>query len=322
VNKVKTGVIGVGHLGRFHALNYAQIPDADLVGVYDSDRKRAEHVAGEAQTRAFDSIDSLLEEVDGVSIAVPTDHHHAVASKVLTKGIPCLVEKPIAQNIAEADSLIQLAAANNTIIQVGHIERFNPAFRALAGFSLAPLFIESHRLAPFNPRGTEVSVVLDLMIHDIDIVLHLVNHPVKSIDASGVAVVSDTIDIANARIHFENGTVANLTASRISQKKMRKMRMFQKDTYVTVDFLQKISEVYKLDEPAKESDMVLGEIGVGDNKKTVVYHRPEIPQGDGLFTELQTFINAIRGKDKKGVPGEAARSALDIAINILKQMEN
>lgn len=321
MQKIRTGVIGTGHLGRFHSLNYSQLPEAELIGVYDIDKDRANQVAKEAGTKAYDSISSLLEDVDGVSIAVPTDLHFEVAKEVLAKGIPCLIEKPIAQNVEEADSLIRMAAENNTLIQVGHIERFNPAFRALNSFDINPLFIESHRLSPFNPRGTEVSVVLDLMIHDIDIVLYLVKSPVKNIDASGVAVVSDTIDIANARIHFENGCVANLTASRISQKKMRKMRMFQKDTYVTVDFLQKISEVYKLESPDSKADMVLSEIGVGDNKKKVVYYRPEIPEGDGLFKELQTFVEAVRGEDKKGVRGEAARTALDIAMNILKQTE-
>ncbi|RKY82258.1 gfo/Idh/MocA family oxidoreductase [candidate division KSB1 bacterium] len=321
LNKVKIGVIGVGHLGRFHSLNYAQLPDAELIGIYDVDKERADAVAKEASTKSFESIDELLEQVDGVSIAVPTDLHFKVAQQVLNKSIPCLIEKPIAQNLEEADTLINLARQNNTFIQVGHIERFNPAFRALSEFDIRPMFIESHRLSPFNPRGTEVAVVLDLMIHDIDIVLHLVKSPVKSIDASGVAVVSDTADIANARIHFENGCVANLTASRISQKKMRKMRMFQKDTYVTVDFLQKISEIYRLESSDGKSDMILGEIGVGEKKKKVAYYRPQIPEGDGLYMELTAFINSITGSKAEGVPGEAARSALDIAISILKQME-
>lgn len=321
MNTIKTGVIGTGHLGRFHALNYAQIPQADLVGVYDSDAKKAAAVAAESQCRPYNSMDDLLKDVDAVSIAVPTDKHFAVCDESLNHGVHCLVEKPIARDLAEADAMIALASQKNLHLQVGQIERFNPAVRALAPFALQPQFIESHRLAQFNPRGTEVSVVLDLMIHDIDMILHLVQSPVAGVDASGVAVVSNTVDIANVRLKFLNGAVANLTASRISQKQMRKMRLFQKDTYVTIDFLQKSSEIYRLQESGEQADMILGEIGVGKNKKNIVYFRPEAPQELGLEVELDLFLRSIRGEQVPAVTGKEGRDALDVALQVLQQME-
>jgi len=321
LKKVKVGVVGVGYLGRFHALNYARIPEAELVGVTDLDSEKAKSVASESQCQVYENLDSLLDQVECVSLVVPTDHHFEIGKEVLNRGVHCLVEKPIAQSLEEADGLISLAKEKGVILQVGHVERFNPAVRALKGLDLHPQFIESHRLAPFNPRGTEVAVVLDLMIHDIDIILSLVKSPVKRVDASGVAVVSDSIDIANARLRFENGSVANLTASRISQKKMRKMRMFQKDTYVSVDFLQKVSEIYRLEKKDVDSDMILGEIGVGERKRKVVYLRPEIPQGEGLEKELEAFIRTVRGERSEAVSGEEGRAALSVAIQILKQME-
>ena len=197
MDKIKVGVVGAGHLGRYHALNYAQIPDVELIGVCDVDAERGNLVAEEAQCRYFDKVSALLDEVEAVSIAVPTDHHYQVTAPILMAGVHCLVEKPIAQNVNEARKLIELAEENKAVLHVGHIERFSPALNAIRHLDLSPQFIEGHRLAPFNPRGTEVAVILDLMIHDIDVVLNLVNNKVSHIDASGVAVVSDTIDIAN-----------------------------------------------------------------------------------------------------------------------------
>lgn len=321
MKKVRVGVIGAGHLGRFHTLNYAQIPKADLVGVMDVDTEKAKNVAAEAQCKAFESLDALLNQVDAVSVVVPTDLHHEIGQKVMERGIHCLVEKPIAQDVKEAQDLIQKAKEKNVVFQVGHIERFNPAIRSLEAFTIQPQFIESHRLAPFNPRGTEVAVILDLMIHDIDIILYLVKSPVTKVDASGVAVVSETIDIANARIRFENGCVANLTASRISQKKMRKMRLFQKDTYIGVDFLNKQADVYQLTSNLVASDMVLGEMGVGDHKKHILYKQPEIPQKEGLRTELEIFLDTIEGcPSNEGVSGEEGKAALEIAMQVVKQI--
>lgn len=321
MDRVKVGVIGVGHLGRYHALNYAQIPEADLVGLTDLDREKVDKVALESQCKVFKDMDSLLQNVDAVSIAVPTDRHFQVGQQVLNRGIHCLVEKPITKNVKHADDLIRVAHEKGLVLQVGHVERFNPAVRAIEGLEINPRFIESHRLAPFSPRGTEVSVVLDLMIHDIDIILNMVKYPVESLDASGVAVVSDSFDIANARIRFENGCVANLTASRISQKKMRKLRLFQKDTYITVDFLQKLSEIYQLEKKGAEAEIVLGEIGVGEKKKRVIYWCPELPEGEGLRKELEVFIQTIKGEQTTAVSGEEGRNALSVAIQILKRME-
>lgn len=320
LDKIKVGVIGVGHLGRFHALNYNSLPNAELVGVFDSDAKKAEVIAAESNCRKYDNIDSLLLDVEAISLAVPTDLHFDIGIKILDNGIHCLIEKPITSSLEEADTLIKLAEDKNLILHVGHIEKFNPAMRSLANFDIQPQFIESHRLAPFNPRGTEVSVVLDLMIHDIEIVLDLIKSPRKRIDASGVAVVSDTIDIANARIQFENNSAANLTASRISQKKMRKMRMFQKNAYITVDFLNSESEIFNLDNDDTKYGKILGEIGTGNRKKKIYYHKPPIPEEMGLEKELDAFIRTINGETPSAVTGRAAKEALSVAFEILKQI--
>lgn len=320
MNKVKVGVIGTGHLGRFHSLNYAQIPQAELVGVYDMDMEKANKVAEESQSKAFESVAALLSEVDAVTVAVPTDKHYESVKEVFEHNVHCMVEKPIMQSLEEADELIKVANEKSLIFQVGQIERFNPAIASVQAMGLAPQFIEAHRLAPFNPRGTEVSVILDLMIHDIDAILSTVKSPIVNLDASGVAVVSDTIDIANARIRFENGTVANLTASRISQKTMRKMRFFQKDTYITVDFHQKMAEVFRLDTDVQNADMVLGEIGVGENKKQVIYQKPQ-PVGDNaLRAELEAFLSTIQGEDVPCVTAVDGREALAVALQVIDCM--
>ncbi|MEJ2628285.1 MAG: Gfo/Idh/MocA family oxidoreductase [bacterium] len=320
MKQIKTGVVGTGHLGRFHALNYKKIPTAHLVGVYDSNPQKAAKVAQETKCKAYPTLDSLLEEVDAVSLAVPTDLHHAIGVKILNKGIHCLIEKPIATNCQEADELIDYAQKKNLILHVGHIEKFNPALRSLADFNIQPQFIESHRLALFNPRGTEVSVVLDLMIHDLEIILDLIKSPIKSIDASGVAVVSDTIDIANTRIRFTNKAVANLTASRISQKNMRKMRMFQKDAYITVDFLNRISEIFHLNEEGNKLGKIVGTIGAGSQKKNIYYYKPKIPKEMGLEVELKNFLAHIDGKQTTAVTGGQARKALAVAHEIIDQI--
>jgi predicted dehydrogenase len=323
VDRTKVGVIGVGHLGRFHALNYAQIVDADLVGVFDADSERAGQVADESHCEVFESIDGLLDAVDAVSVAVPTDRHHQIVRTIFQKKVHCLVEKPIAATVEEADELVRMADEKGLILHVGQIERFNPAIRCLAGVDLHPRFIEAHRLAPFNPRGTEVAVILDLMIHDIDVVLSMVKSPVAHLDASGVTVVSESTDIANARIRFENGCVANLTASRISQKKMRKMRLFQRDTYISIDFDAKMSEIYQLEsEKTDKVDMVLGEIGAEGRKRRIIYSKPQINEDNALRTELETFIHAAQGKPVSGVNGAEGRDALAVAEQILKLVED
>jgi predicted dehydrogenase len=321
LKSIRVGVIGAGHLGRYHALNYVQIPDANLIGVVDLDPSRAELVAKESKSRVFQSLPDLLAEADAVSVAVPTDGHFETVRSVLDAGKHCLVEKPITRTVQEADQLIRLAEKKGVVLHVGQIERFNPALFVLDRDRLRPEFIEAHRLAPFNPRGTEVAVILDLMIHDIDVILSLVRSPVASVDASGVAVVSDSIDIANARIRFENGAVANLTASRISQKKMRKMRLFQKDAYISIDFDGKFSEIYQLDSGKGAADMILGEIGAGDRKKRIVYRKPEVQDANALKTELEAFLAAVRGEPSPGVTGREGRDALAVAQTILAKVE-
>jgi predicted dehydrogenase len=317
---VNIGIIGVGHLGRFHALNYNEIPEANLIGVFDVNAERSKQIASECGCRSFDNVNDLLKSVDAVSISVPTDQHFSVTKKALEQHIHCLIEKPITSTLDQADALIQLAEDNDLILQVGHIERYNPAMLAIQNISLHPQFIESHRLAPFNPRGTEVAVILDLMIHDIDIILHIVKQPVSKIDASGVAVVSDSIDIANARIHFKNGCIANLTASRISQKKMRKMRLFQKNAYISIDFLDKISEIYSLEKQPQKKQRVLGEIGIGENKRYIIYNKPKTKKINSLKMELESFAYNLLGKHTEAITGKEGRMALETANQILEKL--
>ena len=322
MNKIKLGVIGVGHLGRLHVQNYISIPNAEIVGIYDIDFERAQQVAEEYQTRAYDRLEPLLEKIEAASIVVSTTNHFDIAQRCLKQGIHCLVEKPITSTLAEADGLIQLSKEKDLIFQVGHIERFNPAIVALNDFELKPMFIESHRLASFNPRGTDVAVVLDLMIHDIDIILHLVKKPVTKIDASGVAVVTDEVDIANARLGFENGCVANITASRISQKKMRKMRLFQRNAYIGIDFLQKFSEIYQLVDSENlkiqpnQIPIEFGQFDQDGKSKKITYERRQLEESNALKMELESFIESARTGNHPAVSGEEGKEALRVAIEI------
>ncbi|HHS13860.1 MAG TPA: Gfo/Idh/MocA family oxidoreductase [bacterium] len=323
MNPVRVGVIGVGQLGRFHALNYSHMDEANLVGVYDIDHEKAAGVAREAGCGVFETLDRLLDQIEGVSIAVPTDRHFEVGMHALRKGVHCLIEKPISRNLEEADGLIKAAERRDAVLHIGHIERFNPALQALNRVTIQPLFVEAHRLAPFTPRGCEVSVVLDLMIHDIDIILQWVRSPLRSLSASGVAVISNTVDIANARLIFQNGCVANLTASRISQKKMRKMRLFQKDTYISVDFLNQRAEVFRLgsESDKRPGEKVVCEMAVLDRKSRILLHRPRVPKVLGLEQELRHFLKSIREGSGQGVSGQHGREALQVAIRILKDIE-
>lgn len=328
MKKIKVGILGVGHLGRLHVQNYKSIADAEIVGVYDVDQARCQEVAREFYVEAFDNLERLLEQIDAASIVVPTLHHFDVSQACLKKSIHCLVEKPITSTLAEADELIRLAREKKLILQVGHIERFNPALVALADFELKPMFIESHRLASFNPRGTDVAVVLDLMIHDIDIILHLVKQQVEKIDASGVAVITDEVDIANARIGFENGCVANITASRISQKKMRKMRLFQRNAYVGVDFLQKFSEIYQLVDAGETTiktnqfPIEFGQVDQSGIAKKIIYERRQIDEANALKMELESFLQSIRSGSQPAVSGEDGREALRVAIEITDMIKS
>lgn len=325
MEKLKIGVIGAGHLGSLHTKMFAQIETAQLVGVYDIDGGKAQQVAAEYKTKAFSNLADLFDAVDAVSVATTTKAHFDVAKQSIERGLHTFIEKPITETIEQARQLVNLAEKRGVKIQVGHIERFNPAILALEQFEIKPLFIESHRLAQFNPRGSDVAVVLDLMIHDIDLILSLVKSPVTRIDANGVAVVSDSEDIANARLQFENGCVANVTASRISQNKMRKMRLFQQDAYISIDFSQGLAEVFRLvdenDHTAK-STMQLGKIDQGQRKRVIVYEQPEVKDVNALEHELELFIKAVQHNTEPAVSGKEGLQALEVAQEILKKMES
>jgi predicted dehydrogenase len=269
-------------------------------------------------------LEALIATSDAVSIATPTTTHRDVAVKAIESGKHVFIEKPITGSIPEAEELCRLAESRRVLIQVGHIERFNPAILSLERYEIQPMFVESHRLAQFNPRGTDVAVVLDLMIHDIDIILSFVKSPVARIDANGVAVVSDSVDIANARIQFENGCVANVTASRISQRKMRKMRLFQKNGYISIDFSDGQAEVFRLvgeDETSStKGTLMLGELGSGKHKRQIVYEQPEVKEVNALRHELRLFVQAIRENHTPIVSGQDGKRALEVAQLIMERI--
>lgn len=311
MNKLKCAVIGAGYLGKFHAEKYAALADCELVAVVDVNQEAAQMVADKFGAQPLTDYRSLLGNVDAVSIVVPTTLHHAVSRDFLNAGAHVLVEKPIAVTVEEADDLIRVARENNRILQVGHLERFNPAVRGLEHLEEKPLFIESHRLSPFNPRANDVSVVLDLMIHDIDIILALVDSEVERIDASGTAVLTQGTDIANARITFKNGCVANVTASRISMKMERKMRMFRPCSYISVDFQNRVLVKHKTGD--KEMFPGIPEI---------VSEESVFESGDALFEEIKHFIHCIRSGENPIVSGEAGRRALATAIEITQFLKH
>lgn len=324
--KVKIGVIGVGHLGRWHVQQLQAIDQADLVGIFDTDRERSRQVAEEFATREFPDIDRLLVHCDAVSIVTPTTTHFQYAKMALEQGKNVFVEKPVTETIEQGETLLDLEKTTGLKFQVGHIERFNPAILALENIIVNPLFIESHRLANFNPRGTDVAVVLDLMIHDIDLILSFVDSPVKTIHASGVPIISAKEDIANCRLEFENGCTANVTASRISTRKMRKMRFFQPNAYISVDFLEGASDVYYLTEadernPGGNLAFSLGEIGNGANKKEIRYVRFEKKEINPLNYELSLFIQSILKDKPTAVTLKEAVRDLVVAEAILKNIE-
>jgi predicted dehydrogenase len=321
---LRVGVIGVGHLGATHARLWRGIPTADLIGVYDLDPERAASVAAEHGVRAFGRIADLLADVDAVSIVTPTSTHAGIAHEAIEAGRHLFIEKPITARHEEAREVIRLAEERGLLLQVGHIERFNPAFAALAEYHLEPMFIESHRLAQFRPRATDVAVVLDLMIHDIDLILALTGSSVVEVRASGVSVVSDTIDIANARLEFANGCVANLTASRISQRQMRKMRLFQKDAYISIDFAKPSVEVFRIadsTEGMRESTLLLGAIEQGTKQRVITFEQLPTPQVNALAQELTEFAEAIRTGTPPRVTGQSGAEALRVAEEILERMK-
>lgn len=324
MSKLKVGVIGTGHLGKLHIKMFKSIENCELIGIYDSDPEQIQTVSAEFNIPAANSFEDLLKKVDAVSIAATTTAHYNIAKKCFEDGIHVFIEKPITVTIKEAEELVEMSEKKNLNLQVGHIERFNPALVAMEKYIDEPRFIQTDRLAQFNPRGTDVAVVLDLMIHDIDIILSLVKSDVTDVHANGVAVVSDHLDIANARLQFENGAVANVTASRISQKKMRKMRIFQRDSYIALDFVTGVAEAYRLMSPDAEvsSNLIsFGEIGVGEKRRKLVYEQPEQKEINALQYELQLFVNSVINRTKPVVSGVDGLRALKVAELIIQKIE-
>lgn len=320
---LKIGVLGAGHLGNIHIKLLQQIDDFELVGFYDPDKERSAQVAEEYGIKAYPFIEALVEEVDAVDIVTPTLSHFDCAVTAIRSGKHIFIEKPLTNTLDEARQLLKLVEEADIKGQVGHVERFNPAFLSLQDRKLAPMFIETHRLAQFNPRGTDVSVVLDLMIHDIDVVLSMVKANVKKVSASGVAVVSSTPDIANARIEFDNGCVANLTASRISMKNMRKTRLFQRDAYISIDFLEKKSQIITLEPNADANDPLaipVQQEGTTGYKK-INFEEPTSEPVNAIKMELETFAESILQDTTPRVTIEDGFRALEIAYQILERIE-
>lgn len=306
---VKVGVVGTGALGQHHARIYSELAGCTLVGVYDVDPERAAEIAGRHQATPFTSLADLASAVDAVSVVVPTDRHREVAGFLIEQGVHVLIEKPIAATTAEAEELVELARAHQVLAQVGHVERFNPVLSYLEDAARNPRFIEAHRLAPYpppreglHPRGTEVSVVLDLMIHDIEVILHLVRSPLKALQAVGAPVLSPTEDIANVRLAFENGCVANITASRISPERMRKIRVFLDDAYISLDYQNQSGELYR--------------------KREAGFEREDVPieKGEPLANQLQSFVQCVAARSEPVVSAEHAAEALHVAVRVMKQL--
>ncbi|HXS38042.1 MAG TPA: Gfo/Idh/MocA family oxidoreductase [Flavipsychrobacter sp.] len=318
---LKIGIFGAGHLGKIHMQQWLEIKEIELVGFYDPDDTNAASAIAQYQVPRFTDVEQLIEAIDAVDIVSTTTAHFEIAKRCLLNGKHVFIEKPLAHTIEEARELVKLVREANVKCQVGHVERYNPAFLALGEQSLQPMFIEAHRLAQFNPRGTDVSVILDLMIHEIDIVLHLVKSPVRRISASGVAVLSETADIANARIEFDNGCVANLTSSRISLKKMRKLRLFQRDAYIGVDFLDKKTEIIRMKESGVPNGMLDFPIEMGNGEKRIIsVQMPEVAPSNAIRMELAEFVDAVVNDKPVRVSVYDGFQAMDVAHQILKKM--
>jgi predicted dehydrogenase len=319
---LKVGIFGVGHLGKFHLNNWKDIAMVELVGFYDPNDDAAQSVSEKYQIPRFLDPQTLMHAVDAVDIVAPTNFHFDLCKLAIRKGKHVFVEKPLANTMEEARELVKLVKESNIKFQVGHVERFNPAFLAVKDLEMNPMFIEVHRLAEFNPRGTEVSVILDLMIHDIDIILKLVKSEVKNISASGVAVMTDTPDIANVRIEFNNGCVANLTSSRISMKKMRKVRVFQKDAYIGIDLLEKKTEVIRL-KTSQDLDAFSFEVDTPNGgKKSIAILNPVVPEVNAIRMELEKFRDAIVNNTPTIVSEVDGYRAMDVAHQILQKIKN
>jgi predicted dehydrogenase len=318
---LKLGVFGVGHLGKFHLNNWKEISGVELVGFYDPDDVVAQEVSEKYQLPRFLDAERLMDACDAIDVVAPTPLHFNLCEKAIKRGKHVFVEKPLANSMDEARALVKLVKESNVKMQVGHVERFNPAYLATRDLDMNPMFIEVHRLAQFNPRGTEVSVILDLMIHDIDIILSLVKSEVKAISASGVAVMTDTPDIANVRIEFNNGCVANLTSSRISMKRMRKMRLFQKDAYIGIDFLNKKTEIIKL-KTSQDLEAFSFDLDTVHGKRTIAVLNPSVPEVNAIKMELEKFRDAVVNNTTTIVSEVDGYRAMDIAHQILNKIKN
>jgi predicted dehydrogenase len=317
---LKTGVIGTGHLGKFHLNNWQEIEGVQIMGFYEPNDKTAKAVAEKYGLQRFSSAEELIQVCDAVDIVAPTPFHYELCQLAIRNGKHVFVEKPMCDTIEEAQSLVKLVKEANVKFQVGHVERFNPAFLAVQNLELNPMFIEVHRLSQFNPRGTEVSVIMDLMIHDIDIILNLVKSDVKSVHANGVAVMTDTPDIANVRIEFNNGCVANLTSSRISMKKMRKIRLFQRDAYIGIDFLEKKSEIIRMKTDNSKDDFNF-DIDTKDGKKTISVSNPSVKDVNAIKMELEYFRDAVLLNKPVPVTEVDGLRAMEVAHQILQKIQ-
>jgi len=317
--KISIGVIGVGHLGQHHVKHYSNMNDINLLGVHDSDPVRGKKIANTYNTKYFEKANELMQKCDAISIVTPTESHYDVAKEAISNfNCNVFIEKPITETTIQADRLIEEAKKKKLIIQVGHIERLNPALKVLDKYDLNPKFIDIQRLAPYTVRGTDVPVVLDLMIHDIDILLSLVKSKVKSIHASGVSILTNSVDIAHARIRFEDGTVSSITSSRVAKDKVRKIKIFQENLYSTIDLLLSQTEIYNItkDKHLIENALHIEPFLEKNDNKYIIYEKPEINKYDPLRAELDNFVNSILKKEKPIVDGIAARNALDVVIKI------
>jgi predicted dehydrogenase len=308
---MKVGVVGVGHLGEYHVQKYQTMPDVDLIGVVDTNPRRAGEISERYGVKPYMRYHDILDRVDAVSLAVPTEVHFEVAQDILSRGIHLLIEKPITYKIEDADHLIKLAREKDLVLQVGLVERFNPAVVKMESMLTNPVFIESHRMNQFTIRGIDVDVVLDLMIHDLDIFLHIVPSEVKELHATGMCVITDKTDIANVRIIFENGTVANLTASRVSNKTLRKIRIFQPDAYLSVNCAKRKLNIIRLDADTKDAN----------GYPVVTSNEVKLPDSDPLADEIGSFVNAVRNGSQPIVSGDDGRKALALALAIIDQIE-
>jgi len=318
---LKIGVFGAGHLGKIHIRQWKEIENTILVGFFDPDDAQADATVAEFGITRYTNIETLIAHSDAIDIVSPTTTHYEIARKCLLSCKHLFIEKPLAHTLEEGKELVKLVKEANVKCQIGHVERYNPAYLALSDINIRPMFIEAHRLAQFNPRGTDVSVILDLMIHDIDIVMSLVKSPVKRISASGVSVLSETADIANARIEFDNGCVANLTSSRISLKRMRKMRLFQRDAYIGIDFLEKKTEIIKMKDGDAPEDLLDIPISLGNGEQRIIsVQLPEITEINAIKTELTEFTASILHNRPERVSVFDGYQAMDVAHQILKKM--